>query len=109
VTNRVTEVTGTVSVRDGITGDYSVVIFPDDERQRVFPSRHVRAVRPDQEGQFRVRGLPAGERYRAVGLDYLEEGEATDAGLLAQLRPRGTPFTLAPGETRSIQLPLIER
>jgi hypothetical protein len=109
ITNRVTEVNGVVQAREGATRDYSVVIFPDDERKWTFPSRHVRSARPDQEGTFRIRALPAGERYLAVALDYVEDGEATDAAFLTQIKPRGTAFTLSAGETRSIELPLIER
>lgn len=48
-------------------------------------SRFVRAARPDQQGQFEIRGLPPGE-YRAIALDYVEEGIWNDPDYLSELR-----------------------
>ena len=36
-------------------------------------SRYVRSARPDQQGTFQIKGLPAGE-YLAVALEYVEDG-----------------------------------
>ena len=109
ISNRITEVTGTVVARTGRTGEYSVVIFPEDERKWPFPSRHVRSARPDQQGVFRIRALPPGERYLAVALDYLEDGEANDPEFLASIKARGTALSLDAGETRALELRLTER
>ena len=47
--------------------------------------------------------VPAGT-YRAVALDYLEEGRHEDAGLLAELRDAASSFTLGEGEARTLTL-----
>lgn len=109
VTDRVTEVRGSVAAGAQPARDYTVVIFPDDETKWTFPSRYVRAARPDQQAAFRVRGLPPDERYLAVAVDYIEEGEGGDPQFLAQVRDRATRFALGPGESKAIELKLVAR
>ena len=109
ITDRVTEVNGTVMAGNQPAKDYSVVIFPEDDTKWTFPSRYVRAARPDQQGTFRVRGLPPNGRYLAVAVDYLEDGEASDPAVLEQLATSGTRFSLGAGETRALDLRLFNR
>jgi protocatechuate 3,4-dioxygenase beta subunit len=110
VTNRITEVSGTVSGGDGKpVRDYTVVVFPDDETKWTAPSRHIRSARPDQTGVFRVRALPPNSRYLAVAVDYLEEGEANDPEFLAAAKDSGTRVALADGETKAVELKLLQR
>jgi len=56
-----------------------------------------------------VRGLPPGAGYLAAAINYLEEGEAEDPEFLAGLRERATSLSLREGETKTIELRLIER
>ena len=110
VTNRVTDVSGTVSGRDGTpVRDYTVVIFPEDETKWTAPSRFVRSARPDQQGLFRIRALPPNGRYLAVAVDYLEEGEANDPEFLAAAKNSGTRVALADGEAKAVELKLLQR
>lgn len=110
VTNRVTEVSGTVTGGDGKPArDYTVVVFPDDETKWTAPSRYIRSARPDQQGLFKVRALPPAPRYLAIAVDYLEDGQANDAEFLAEAKERGTRFALAEGESKAIELKLLER
>jgi hypothetical protein len=110
VTNRVSELTGTVAGADGKpVRDYTVVVFPDDEAKWAAPSRFIRSARPDQQGLFNIRALPANGRYLAVAVDYLEEGEANDAEFLASAKDSGTPVALADGESKAIELKLLQR
>jgi hypothetical protein len=111
VTDRVTEVSGSVTSADGKSAsrDFTVIVFPDDEMQWTAPSRYVRSARPDQEGLFKARALPPHDRYLAAAVDYLEQGEETDAELLASLKGQATAFRLRPGDTASLNLKLIER
>ena len=109
LTDRVTEVTGTVSVGSELAREYSVLVFPDDETRWAFPTRYVRAARPDQQGVFRLRGLPPGGGYLAVAVDYLEEGEGSDPLFLAHVRERATRFAVGPGEAKTLGLKLVER
>ncbi|MBI2188742.1 MAG: carboxypeptidase regulatory-like domain-containing protein [Acidobacteria bacterium] len=111
VTDRVTEVSGSVTSADGksTTRDFTVVVFPDDETRWAAPSRSVRSARPDQQGLFKIRALPPDDRYLAVAVDYLEQGEETDAELLASLKAQATAFRLRPGDRSALSLRLVER
>ena len=109
VTDRVTEVNGTVTSANQPARDYTVVVFPDDSTKWAFPSRYVRSGRPDQKGLFRIRALPADERYLAIAVDYVEEGEAGDSEFLERIRASATRFMLGEGETRALDLKLVNR
>ena len=84
--------------------DATVVVFPDDERQWVFQSRFIRTARPDTSGRFEIAGLPAGDDYRVVALQGLEDGQATDPVFLASLRERSERLSLAEGEAKALEL-----
>jgi hypothetical protein len=107
LTDRVTEVTGTLTSDDAARA--SIVLFAEDQTKWTYPSRHVRTVRADDQGVFRVSGLPGGERYRALALDYLEDGEADDPEFLARMLDRATSFSLGEGERKTLGLRLVER
>jgi hypothetical protein len=109
VTDRVTEVNGTVTSAGKPARDYTVVVFPEDTAKWAFPSRHLRSGRPDQQGLFRIRALPPDERYLAVAVDFLEENEATDPQFLEQVKSSATRFTLGEGETKALELKLVAR
>jgi hypothetical protein len=109
LTDRITEVNGKVSSGNETARDYTVVIFPDDPAKWTFPSRYLRAARPDQQGLFRVRALPPDDRYLAVAVDYLEEGEGGDPQFLEQIRGSATRFSLGDGETKPLDLKLVAR
>jgi hypothetical protein len=110
VTNRVIQLSGTAVGADGKPArDYTAVLFPDDESKWTAPSRFIWSARPDQEGKFEMRGLPANSRYLAVAVDYLEDGEANDPEFLASVRDRATPLAVADGDTKAIQLRFVER
>jgi protocatechuate 3,4-dioxygenase beta subunit len=109
VTDRVTELSGSVMSGSEAARDYTVVVFPDDETKWTFPSRYLRAARPDQQGLFKLRGLPPDDRYLAVAVDYLEEGEGGDPQFLQQIREQATRFGIGPGESKAIDLKLVAR
>jgi hypothetical protein len=108
LTDRVTEVTGTV--RDGSTPiDGSVVIFADDPDKWIFPSRYVQAARAGKDGTFTLRALPPDENYLIVALNYMEQGEPQDPEFLAALRAKARRVSLAEGEKKSVALTLVDR
>jgi hypothetical protein len=110
VTDRVSDVNGKVTTARGdVTRDYTVVVFPDDPARWAFPSRYVKTARADQQGQFRIRALPADNRYLAVAVDYLEDGEGTDPQFLEQIKDRATRFSLGEGESKGIDLKIVNR
>ena len=108
MTDRLTSLSGTVQSTHEIR-DHIVVVFTDNESKLSFPSRFVRTTRANADGRFQIRGLPPGERYLAVALDYLEDGEEQNRQLLERFRSRATPVTLGDGEQRSIQVDLLPR
>jgi hypothetical protein len=114
LTDRATEVTGTIapsSVRDSPERrrDHTVIVFAADRERWTYPSRYLRTTRADEQGAFRITGLPSDERYLAVAVDYLEEGEGSDPDFLEQVRERATAFSLSDGERKAVGLTLMER
>ena len=84
----------------------TIVVFAREPDKWFEESRWVRATRPDQQGSYRIDGLPPGE-YLAVAVDYVEEGTWNDASFIESLREHAEPFTLAEGETRTVVLKLL--
>jgi hypothetical protein len=103
LTDRITTISGVVQARRN-AANYSVVVFPDDVTRWNYPSRYVRSARANEKGQFRITGLPPNERYFAVAVDFLEEGEEQDPQFLERLRSRAMTLSLREGEQRSIYL-----
>jgi hypothetical protein len=107
LTNRVTTVTGTVTdANSRPTKDYVVLVFPEDAEKIGPQSRYVRSGRADQEGLFKLIGLPPGE-YLAVALDSIEEGAESDPEFLNQFRSSGVRLRLSEGVPQSLTLKLI--
>ena len=106
LTQRVTELSGTVQDDRGRPiGDYTVVAFPQDSSKWVYRTQSIRAARPDQDGKFLLKGLPAGE-YRVVAVEYIESGEETNPEHLEKWKATGTRLTLAEYEAKSVTLKL---
>lgn len=106
VTNRTSQVIGTVmDDRGQLSRDYTVVIFADDRERWQFPSRFIQTGRPDQEGLFKVQGLPPAT-YLAIAADYIPQGAWTDPEFLDRLQPRAFRFSLDEGETETVNLKL---
>ena len=113
LTDRVTELTGTVATPSSADGrerrrDRTVVVFSAEPAKWTSPSRYLRIVRADERGAFRLAGLPGDERYLAVALDYLEDGEGTDPEFLERMRERATSFSLSEGERKAIALRVVD-
>lgn len=104
LTNQSTEISGLVTNGRGEPAkDYTVVIFAQDSQRWGWQSRYVSAGRPDQDGRFKVRNLPAGQYY-AVALEYVEPGESSDPEFLERARERASTFSLNEGETKVLDL-----
>jgi hypothetical protein len=109
LTDRISEISGAVKANGQPVTAASVVLFPEDPAQWVFPSRRVRMVRVDQNGVFRARSMPPGERYLALAVDYLEQGEFQDPAFLERMKGRATAFSLNDGENKNLDLTLVSR
>ena len=86
--------------------DATVVVFPANDKLWMFQSRFIKAARPDQDGTYRMTGLPASEDYLVVAVQGLEDGQAGDPEFLAAARDAATRFTLTDGETKAVDVKL---
>lgn len=108
VTNRVTTVSGQLADDKGspVTDGTVIVFASDSDRWVVEDSRFVRAARPDQQGQWQNKGLPAGE-YLAVAVDTVEEGQWNEPEYLESIRRYGQKLALSDAASQSIALKLV--
>lgn len=114
LTNRTSDVVGAILAPTSGGSDASavgamVVVFAEDERRWEYPSRFVRVARAGARGTFQIPGMPPNEDYRAIAVDYLEEGEESDPDFLKRIRDRATRFTLREDEQHTLDLRLVQR
>jgi protocatechuate 3,4-dioxygenase beta subunit len=106
LTSKSTEVTGSVKAGNDPATDYTVVIFSDDPEKWTVPmTRHVASARPNQEGRFQVKHLPAGTYY-VIALDYIPQGDWNDPEVLERLKGKATRLTLTEGGVENLNLKL---
>jgi hypothetical protein len=108
VTDQISEVSGRIlDAGDRPIRDRWVVIFAADKRYWWPGSRRVRAVRPNPDGRYVARGLPAGTYLVALVSDVTTEYELI--AKLPSLVPIGVRITLAEGEKKEQDLRLVRR
>ncbi len=103
LTNRPTEIRGVLLDEKNQPAEGTVVVFPEETSRWREDSRTVRAARPDQRGEFSIKGLPAG-KYLIAALNYVQDGQWYDPDFLADLRPRAQPLSLGEAESKRIDL-----
>jgi hypothetical protein len=108
LTDRLTELSGTVAPRAGGRAP-TIIVFADDAAKWTLHSRYVRSVEASTAGTYRVVGLPAGERYRVAAVDDLDEGEGEDPALLARIRELAASVTVTAGARQVVDLKVIPR
>jgi hypothetical protein len=96
-TDRLAEIAGTVQVPSDSRVDYTVIVFPEDQRLWLPQSRRIQATRPGADGAFTVRNLPAGN-YVVVLADDVVPGEWFDPAFLQRLLTNGQRVALRDGE-----------
>lgn len=107
------ELTNTPSTLSGIVTDprgapstqYTAVVFAQDKEKWTTATRYQGVGRPDQDGRFKISGLPAGDYY-IVALDKFEPGQQNDPEFLESVRNSAKSFTLMDGETKTLDLKL---
>jgi hypothetical protein len=105
MTNRVSAASGRVTDADGKTvRDCFVIVFAQDPVHWTVQTRHLSVSRPGTDDLFHVRLLPGD--YYAVAMSEVETNAWTDPEFLSLARERATKFTIADGETKTIDLPL---
>jgi hypothetical protein len=108
LTDRLTELTGVVSGGSDVRAP-TVVVFPEDTAKWMERSRFVRSAEASPGGQYRIVGLPPGERYRIVAIDDLEADEGDDPDLLARVRERATAIIVTEGGKHVVDLTVVPR
>lgn len=104
LTDKVTEVSGTVTDSRGNTVDTGVaLIVPEDLPPGVSPQRFVRTLQVDRQGHFTVRGMPPG-RYAVVAATATDNGRQYDPAQMARVRQFGRSFTIREGDKVSLEL-----
>jgi hypothetical protein len=107
LTDRQTTVIGQLTDDKGATtDDGTIIVFPTEAEKWTENSRFVRSARPDQQGQYQIRGLPAGE-YLAVAVEYVQEGMWNDPEFLESIRRYGQRVSLTDGSSQTIALKLV--
>jgi len=107
VTKRMTSVTGQlVDEKGSPLTDGTVVVFAADSSRWAEDSRFVRSARPDQQGQWRIRGLPPGE-YLAVAVESIEDGQWNEPEYLESIRRFGQKVTLVEAGEQTVALKLV--
>jgi protocatechuate 3,4-dioxygenase beta subunit len=109
LTDRVTQLDGSVTSGTRPAPAVDVVVFPDEPTLWAFPARHVRVVKSGADGTFTVRGIPPHQSYLAVALDYLDEGETQDPEFLEGLRDQASRFSIDYAESRNVALRVVTR
>jgi Carboxypeptidase regulatory-like domain len=98
--DQMTTLSGTVTNTQGqAMSDYTLVIYPTDQRYWLPQSRRIRSVRPATDGTFSINGLPTGD-YRIAPVLDPEPGSWFDATFLQQLDSSSERFSLAEGEKK---------
>jgi hypothetical protein len=98
LTDQVSELSGLVSDGTGRpVSELTVLVFSTDPELWRSQSRQVAVGRPDQNGHYQVRGLPAGEYY-VVGVDGIEQGSWFDPAVLGRLNQNADRLRIREGE-----------
>jgi hypothetical protein len=105
LTDQITDLSGTVAGTDS-SGAY-VVVFPADSGN--WTERRIRSTRTDASGRFRITGLPPGQRYLAVAVRELEQGQESDPDFLQQVQTGGAAFDLTLQEKRTLELKVLQQ
>jgi hypothetical protein len=103
LTNRPTILRGRLLNEKQRPAHGTIVIFTEDVSRWRDESRTIRAISPDQHGDFTFKGLPAG-KYLIAAVDYAQDGQWYDPAFLEDLRPRAQRLSLVEAESKRIDL-----
>ena len=106
LTNRLSSVAGVVAnSRGDPVKDYSAIVFAQDSSRWKSPSRYVEIAHADNDGRFKILGLPPGDYY-AVAMEHIE-GDWNTAENFDALHTQATMFSLSESETKTLDLKLL--
>jgi hypothetical protein len=99
-TDRTQELSGTLQDSTGRpTADFTIIVFPSDNRFWLPQARRIVSARPGTDGRFTFRNLPPGE-YRLTAITDAEPGEWFNPEFLAQLVAPSIAISLGEGERK---------
>jgi hypothetical protein len=100
-TDKQSEINGTLTTDNGTPApEFTVLAFPADATLWRPQSRHIMTARPDQTGQYRIRGLPPGEYYLAT-VDPSQQGEWFEPAYLDEHRADAARVVLSEGDVKT--------
>ena len=106
ITNRVTDLSGHITDAKGApVGEATLLVYPADADSWFEHSRSIRLTRPDQQGRWQLKALPAGD-YLAVALEYIEDVAWQDPDFLESIRRYAEKVTIQDGGTHTLPLKL---
>jgi hypothetical protein len=79
--------------------EFTVLAFPTDNTLWRPQARQIMTARPDQTGQYQMRGLPPGDYY-VTAVDPTEQGEWFEPAFLDQHRTDAARLTLGDGDVK---------
>jgi hypothetical protein len=82
------------------TSDYTIILFPADNRYWTPQSRRILSARPSTDGTYSFSGFPAGQ-YRLTAVTDAEPGEWYDPAFLSQVVSASMSLTIAEGEKKT--------
>jgi len=106
MTNHTGEATGRVTDADGnLVRDCFVILFAQDPVRWTVQTRYLGVARPGADDRYHARLLPGD--YYAVAMSDVEPNAWTDPEFLTLARERATKFSIADGETKTMDLRLV--
>jgi Carboxypeptidase regulatory-like domain len=99
-TDQQTSLAGVVTNPQGqAVSDYTLIVYPTDQKYWLPQSRRIRSIRPATDGAFTIVGLPPGDYRLAPVLDP-EPGSWYDTTFLQQLDSGAERFSVTEGEKK---------
>jgi hypothetical protein len=104
LTNKLTTITGLVTnARGEALKEFTTIAFSQDREKWKVVNRYQGMGRPDQDGRFKISGLPPSDYY-IIALDKIDPGQLSDPEFLDVVRAKATAITVHEGETRTVDL-----
>ena len=105
LTDHLYPISGKVTDANGaVVRDCDIIVFAQDPGGWTPGSRYLANARPALDDLFHAK-MPAGDYY-AIAIAVVDPGAWNDPEYLTQIRDRATKFTLAAGETKTVDLPI---
>ena len=100
-TDKQSEINGRLTTENGTpVPEYTVLAFAADSSLWRPQSRHIMTARPDQTGNYRIRGLPPGDYYLAT-VDPSQQGEWFEPAYLDEHRSGAVRVVLSEGDVKT--------